>query len=231
MLLERASAAISSESIFGATSLDGNKSSGNCRLDHPNGDTSSESIQREIVFSRKDIRYLSESRCRAHSENSIAISGNRGLGIGSQIRCMLPSIPLSSHVQLTAFQFHFSHSNQGCDSVINLKDFNELYSVPDLVAMEKKVLQTIGFELGIPIAWDFLQMLGKHLKLSPAIVTLAGNILRLTPNEYNFVAVDEGKKAAAALFIALRMTNQSGWNQIARYFTGKSLHALIAWCL
>lgn len=54
-------------------------------------------------------------------------------------------------------------------------------------------------------------------------LTLARYVLELSLMEYQFIFVSESKIACAALFLALKMKNVSGWTPTLEYYSGYKL--------
>ena len=58
-------------------------------------------------------------------------------------------------------------------------------------------------------------------------LTLARYILELSLMEYHFIFVSESKIAAAALYLALKMKNISGWTPTLEYYSGYKLNDFV----
>lgn len=54
-------------------------------------------------------------------------------------------------------------------------------------------------------------------------LTLARFILEFSLMSYDLITLSDSKVAAAALYMALRMNNKTGWNKTLEYFSGKCL--------
>lgn len=52
-------------------------------------------------------------------------------------------------------------------------------------------------------------------------LTLARYILEYSLMDYSTIELSDSKMACAALFIALRMNNMSGWNDTFEYYSGE----------
>lgn len=61
-------------------------------------------------------------------------------------------------------------------------------------------------------------------KVPMSILTLARYILEFSLMDYSTVTRSESKLAAAALFMALRMSKHGEWDDTLRYYTGE-LHS------
>lgn len=94
------------------------------------------------------------------------------------------------------------------------------YSKRELIRMEINILKVCGFELGVPISYRFLRRYARCAKVSMPVLTLARYILELSLMDYATVTVRDSKLAAAALYLALRMKNISGWTNSLQFYTG-----------
>ncbi|KAH8403541.1 hypothetical protein KR009_003414, partial [Drosophila setifemur] len=106
-----------------------------------------------------------------------------------------------------------------------IKAFLYLYNRDELVAMERKALRTINFDLGIPLSYRFLRRYARCAKVAIPTLTLARYILELSLMDYATIAFSDSKMASAALFMALRMHGGHGqldkqtWSSTLVYYT------------
>lgn len=89
-----------------------------------------------------------------------------------------------------------------------------LFSRNDLAIAEREILKTLDFELGIPLAFEFLHGFGILMNISSKVIILADKILQFTLNDIRMTITKESFKAAACLFIAARMLNTAEDNLI-----------------
>lgn len=111
------------------------------------------------------------------------------------------------------------------------------------------VFRTIGYDLGIPLSYRFLRRYARvsqqctrmrcpwkaflilsHFttqcaKVTMPELTLARFILEFSLMNYELITMSESKMASACLFMALRMSNKSGWNKTLEYYSGKFIGA------
>lgn len=80
------------------------------------------------------------------------------------------------------------------------------YNRKELIKMEIDILKSVRFDIGIPLSYTFLRRYAKCVKADMKFLTLARYILELSLQDYSFVYVKDSLKAAAALFLALKMT-------------------------
>lgn len=57
-------------------------------------------------------------------------------------------------------------------------------------------------------------------------LTLARFILEFSLMSYDLITLSDSKIAAASLFMALRMSNKTGWNKTLEYFSG-NIHFIL----
>ncbi|XP_049851612.1 G2/mitotic-specific cyclin-B3 isoform X1 [Schistocerca gregaria] len=100
------------------------------------------------------------------------------------------------------------------------------YDKKELIRMEINILNKVGFELGIPLSYRFLRRYARCSKVTLPVLTLARYILELSLMEYTFVSESDSKLAAAALLLALKMKEISGWTKTLQYYSGYSLEEI-----
>lgn len=59
-------------------------------------------------------------------------------------------------------------------------------------------------------------------RIQMPLLTLARYILELGLMDYDTITLSDSKQAAAALYLAFRMTRHSTWTDSLRFYTGKS---------
>uniref|UniRef100_A0A915A2D8 G2/mitotic-specific cyclin-B3 n=3 Tax=Parascaris TaxID=6254 RepID=A0A915A2D8_PARUN len=95
------------------------------------------------------------------------------------------------------------------EDLVDLCD--EAFTRDDLRAMERRMLQAVGFDVGSPLSYSFLRRYGRVCKLDMGLLTLARYILETSLMFYEFFAVPESLMAAACLLLALRMNGSADW--------------------
>uniref|UniRef100_A0A182R371 Uncharacterized protein n=1 Tax=Anopheles funestus TaxID=62324 RepID=A0A182R371_ANOFN len=93
------------------------------------------------------------------------------------------------------------------------------YDRADLLRMERTVFRTIEYDLGYPLSYRFLRRYARVNRIPMMTLTLARYILETGLMDYNTVLVRDSMLACAALFIARRMLDQSGWNETLEYYS------------
>uniref|UniRef100_A0A1B0DA66 Uncharacterized protein n=1 Tax=Phlebotomus papatasi TaxID=29031 RepID=A0A1B0DA66_PHLPP len=63
------------------------------------------------------------------------------------------------------------------------------YSSRELITMERNILKTIGFDLGIPLSYRFLRRYARCGKIDMPVLTLARYILELSLMDYDTIAL------------------------------------------
>uniref|UniRef100_A0A8C5T1C2 G2/mitotic-specific cyclin-B3 n=1 Tax=Laticauda laticaudata TaxID=8630 RepID=A0A8C5T1C2_LATLA len=91
---------------------------------------------------------------------------------------------------------------------------DDAYQREELLAMERGILQTLHFDINIPIAYRFLRRFAKCARATMETLTLARFICELTLQDYAFVQEGASRLAASCLLLALRMKNLRGWVRI-----------------
>ncbi|MBN3316246.1 CCNB3 protein, partial [Atractosteus spatula] len=104
---------------------------------------------------------------------------------------------------------------------------DDAYKREELIAMEMDVLQTLKFDINIPVAYRFLRRYAKCVQADMETLTLARYICELTLQELEFVPERASQLASACLLLALHMKDLGGWTPILQYHTGYTLADLV----
>ncbi|XP_015264419.1 PREDICTED: G2/mitotic-specific cyclin-B3 [Gekko japonicus] len=97
---------------------------------------------------------------------------------------------------------------------------DDAYNREELISMEMSILQTLHFDINIPVAYRFLRRFAKCTHATMETLTLARFICELTLQEYDFVQERASRLAASCLLLALKMKNLDGWNPTLEYYSG-----------
>lgn len=100
------------------------------------------------------------------------------------------------------------------------------YNRREMIRMEISLVKIIGFNLGIPISYRFLRRYARCAKITMNVLTLARYILEFSLMEYETVTLRDSLLASAALYLALRMKQISGWTPTLEFYTGYKLRDL-----
>ncbi|KAG7484262.1 hypothetical protein MATL_G00047340 [Megalops atlanticus] len=115
---------------------------------------------------------------------------------------------------------------------------DDAYKREELIAMEINILQTLKFDINIPVPYRFLRRYAKCVRASMETLTLARYVCELSLLELELVPVRASRLASACLLLALIMKELGGWTAILEYHTGytvsdlcplvRSLHSMLA---
>jgi len=97
---------------------------------------------------------------------------------------------------------------------------DDAYNRKELIAMEIKILKTIGYDLGIPLSYRFLRRYARCGKVCMEDLTLARYILELSLMDYELIDASDSLLAAAALFLAKAIKDDATWNQTLAHYSG-----------
>ncbi|KAK7597724.1 hypothetical protein V9T40_009949 [Parthenolecanium corni] len=89
-----------------------------------------------------------------------------------------------------------------------------------LLTMEQNILRCVNYELSFPISYSFLRRYARCARIQMPLLTLARYILELGLMDYDTITLSDSKQAAAALYLAFRMTRHSTWTDSLRFYTG-----------
>ena len=85
------------------------------------------------------------------------------------------------------------------------------YAPEQMKALERDFLRTVGYDLGAPLSYSFLRRYARVLKLSMQVLTTARFYLESSLHSLDFCRVSDSRIAAAALLLALRVTQAGDW--------------------
>ncbi|XP_057230956.1 G2/mitotic-specific cyclin-B3 isoform X2 [Malurus melanocephalus] len=107
---------------------------------------------------------------------------------------------------------------------------DDAYKREELIAMEISILQTLKFDINIPIPYRFLRRFAKCARATMETLTLARFLCEMTLQEYDYARESPSKLAAGCLLLALTMKNLGGWTPTLEYYSGyaaQDLHPLV----
>jgi len=100
---------------------------------------------------------------------------------------------------------------------------DDAYTRDQLMKMERKMLQVVGFDLGYPLSYRILRRYGRVCKVTMPVLTLARYILEMSLMEYSInVELSESMLAASCLVLAFKMKGIEGWVPTLKYYSGFS---------
>ncbi|XP_048746879.2 G2/mitotic-specific cyclin-B3-like [Ostrea edulis] len=115
---------------------------------------------------------------------------------------------------------------------------DDAYTRVEFLDMERMILKTIGFDIGMPLSYRFLRRYAKCARANMETLTMARFILEMSLMEYEFIKYRESKMASACLLLAMKMKKTGKWTSTLEHYTGyivkdisdlvKELNALIA---
>ncbi|XP_066878969.1 G2/mitotic-specific cyclin-B3 [Kogia breviceps] len=107
---------------------------------------------------------------------------------------------------------------------------DDIYKRDEMLAMEISILNTLKFDINIPIAYHFLRRYAKCLRASMKTLTLSRFICEMTLQEYDYVQERASKLAAGSFLLALYMEKLRHWAPTLEYYSGyktSDLHPLV----
>jgi len=98
-----------------------------------------------------------------------------------------------------------------------VKDFvyitDNAYTKEEILEMERKMLQTLDFNIQITSSFRFLERFTKIAKVDPLILNLSRYLLELALVNYKFLKYSPSNLASSALYLSLKMTKHPNpWN-------------------
>ncbi|XP_042830953.1 G2/mitotic-specific cyclin-B3 [Panthera tigris] len=107
---------------------------------------------------------------------------------------------------------------------------DDIYQRDEMLTMEISILQTLKFDINIPIAYHFLRRYARCLHASMKTLTLSRFICELTLQEYDYIQERASKLAAGSFLLALYMKKLGHWAPALEYCSGyktSDLHPLV----
>ncbi|XP_045642659.1 G2/mitotic-specific cyclin-B3 isoform X1 [Ursus americanus] len=107
---------------------------------------------------------------------------------------------------------------------------DDIYQRDEMLTMEISILQTLKFDINIPIAYHFLRRYARCLRASMKTLTLSRFICEMTLQEYDYVQERASKLAAGSFLLALYMKKLGHWAPALEYYSGyktSDLHPLV----
>ncbi|KAM6908986.1 G2/mitotic-specific cyclin-B3 [Xenentodon cancila] len=115
---------------------------------------------------------------------------------------------------------------------------DDAYKREELISMEAKILQTLSFDINIPIPYRFLRRYAKCVSASMDTLTLARYFCEMSLMEMDLVSERGSLLASACLLMALVTKDLGGWSPILRFHSGyqtsdlapvvRSLHQMLS---
>nr|XP_031301072.1 G2/mitotic-specific cyclin-B3 [Camelus dromedarius] len=106
----------------------------------------------------------------------------------------------------------------------------DIYKRDEMLAMEISILQTLKFDVNIPIAYHFLRRYARCVHASMKTLTLSRFICEMTLQEYDYIEERASKLAAGSFLLALYMEKLGHWAPTLEYYSGyktSDLHPLV----
>lgn len=97
---------------------------------------------------------------------------------------------------------------------------DDAYKREELITMEANILQTLSFDINIPVPYSFLRRYAKCVSASMDTLTLARYFCELSLMEMDLVPERGSLVASACLLIALVTKDLGGWTPILQFHTG-----------
>ncbi|XP_026176411.1 G2/mitotic-specific cyclin-B3 isoform X2 [Mastacembelus armatus] len=97
---------------------------------------------------------------------------------------------------------------------------DDAYKREDLISMEASILQTLSFDINIPIPYRFLRRYAKCVSASMDTLTLARYFCEMSLMEMDLVPERGSLLASACLLMALVTKDLGGWSPILQFHSG-----------
>lgn len=108
-----------------------------------------------------------------------------------------------------------------CDDFLYICD--DAYSKEELFQCERDMLNTLQFDIGMPLSYRYLRRYAKVSKVTMDVLTLGRYILETSLMHYEFVTETESRMASASFLLALRMKKAGDWTPLLEKQSGWGL--------
>lgn len=103
---------------------------------------------------------------------------------------------------------------------------DDAYKQEELISMEASILQTLSFDINIPIPYRFLRRYAKCVSAGMDTLTLARYYCELSLMEMDLMPVRGSLLASACLLMALVTKDLGGWSPILQFHSGYQISDL-----
>ncbi|KAM4537504.1 G2/mitotic-specific cyclin-B3 [Odontesthes bonariensis] len=124
---------------------------------------------------------------------------------------------VGSTAMLIASKFE-ERSPPGLDDFLYICD--DAYKREELISMEANILQTLSFDINIPIPYRFLRRYAKCVSAGMDTLTLARYFCEMSLMEVDLVSERGSLLASACLLMALITKDLGGWSPILHFHSG-----------
>ncbi|XP_054457539.1 G2/mitotic-specific cyclin-B3 [Anoplopoma fimbria] len=97
---------------------------------------------------------------------------------------------------------------------------DDAYKREEIISMEANILQTLGFDINIPIPYRFLRRFAKCVSAGMDTLTLARFFCEMSLMEMELVSERGSLLASACLLLALVTRDLGGWSPILQFHSG-----------
>ncbi|XP_019726851.1 G2/mitotic-specific cyclin-B3 isoform X2 [Hippocampus comes] len=97
---------------------------------------------------------------------------------------------------------------------------DDAYNREEILCMETRILQTLSFDIGIPVAYHFLRRYAKCAGVGMDTLTLARYYCELSLMDMELALERSSLMAAACLLLALRTKNLPVWPPVLQFHSG-----------
>ncbi|KAF6389770.1 cyclin B3 [Rhinolophus ferrumequinum] len=107
---------------------------------------------------------------------------------------------------------------------------DDIYQRKEMLAVEISILQTLNFDINIPVAYHFLRRYAVCLRADMNILTLSRFVCEMTLQEYDYIHERASKLAAGCFLLALYMKKLGHWAPTLECYSGyktSDLHPLV----
>lgn len=104
---------------------------------------------------------------------------------------------------------------------------DDAYTKKNFLEMEIRIFKTLDFDINIPVAYRYLRRFARVTSMGMELLTLSRYILELSLQEAVFIVIPSSQMAAGCLCLAMKMTNEDGWDINHVYHTGYKEEELV----
>jgi hypothetical protein len=93
----------------------------------------------------------------------------------------------------------------------------ECFSCEEVIEMEAEVLESFGYEVGLPTSYSFLEILATYFSMSERALVLCSYLLEMALLDCRYLNYKRSLLAVSSLYLSFKILDPSQWNPVLLY--------------
>lgn len=93
----------------------------------------------------------------------------------------------------------------------------ECFSCEEVIEMEAEVLESFGYEVGLPTSYSFLEILATYFSMSERALALCSYLLEMALLDCRYLNYKRSLLAVSSLYLSFKILDPSQWNPVLLY--------------